>query len=78
MERAALSISNGLAERHDARVVLAGPYDTVPVLQERISPQVQFVPCSFDRSASGLFQNYLTLSRIVKEHHIDVISAHCS
>ncbi len=78
MERVALSIANGLAEREEAHVVLAGPYDTLPMLSSQISARVHFVPCTFDRSVSGLFRNYQSLSRIVQEHDIDVISAHGS
>ncbi len=77
MERVALSIANGLAALLD-RVVLVGPYQTVPVLRERISPQVEFVPCAFARRPDALLRNYWQLRSLVRQYDIDVISAHGS
>ncbi len=77
MERVALSIANGLATRLD-RVVLVGPYQTVPVLRERISPQVEFVPCAFARRPDALLRNWWQLRSLVRQHDIDVVSAHGS
>lgn len=77
MERVALSIANGLATRCN-RVLLVGPYQTVPVLRERISPAVEFVPCDFARNPAGLVRNSWLLRRLVRQREIDVISAHGS
>lgn len=77
MERVALSLANGLAERC-ARVLLVGPYQTVPMLRERISPAVTFVPCEFARRPDALLRNSLLLRNLIRQHEIDVVSAHGS
>lgn len=77
MERVALSIANGLVERCE-RVVLAGPYQTVPVLREQIHPGIVFVPCQFARQPLALAGNWRLLRGLVRQHEIDVISAHGS
>jgi len=78
MERVALSLANGLANCPGANVFLAGPYDQVPVLRSRIDPKVRFLPCDFQRRADVMLRNALFLRRIVREHKIDVVSAHGS
>lgn len=77
MERVALSIANGLADR-GATVTLAGPFGLVPSLLARISPQVTLVDCPFERRADALVRNALLLRRLVSERRIDVVSAHGS
>ena len=77
MERVALSLANGLAGRC-GRVLLVGPYQTVPVLRERISPAVDFVPCGFARRPDALLRNSLLLRSLIRKHDIDVVSAHGS
>ncbi len=78
MERVALSLANGLAEKSGVSVTLVGPFDQVPSLRERISPEVRYVPCNFERRPDTVLRNAAFLSRIVKEHEIDVVSAHGS
>ncbi|MEZ5403264.1 MAG: glycosyltransferase family 4 protein [Bryobacteraceae bacterium] len=77
MERVALSIANGLADR-GCGVTLAGPYESVPLLRQAINPKVDFVQCDFSRSAKSIFENALFLRRLVRDRSIDVISAHGS
>jgi glycosyltransferase involved in cell wall biosynthesis len=77
MERVALSIANGLADR-GCGVVLVGPYESVPVLRAAIDPRVEFLQCDFRRRINGLVRNTLFLRRIIRERKIDVVSAHGS
>ena len=77
MERVAMSIAGGLAER-GAAVTLAGPFSAVPTLKSRIHPRVSLVDCPFERRAGALVGNAMLLRRVVRERQIDVVSAHGS
>lgn len=77
MERVALSIANGLADR-GCRVILVGPYDQVPVLRASIHESITYVHCDFDRTPSGLLRNTVFLRRLIRQYRVDVISAHGS
>ncbi len=77
MERVALSIANGLADR-GVDVVLAGPYKNVPILAERVSRKVELVHCDFKRTAGGMVRVARFLKALVRSRRIDVVSAHGS
>jgi glycosyltransferase involved in cell wall biosynthesis len=77
MERVALSLANGFAER-GANVTLVGPYESVPVLRQAIGARVDFRQCDFSRSLGGLIRNARYLRRVTREKNIDVVSAHGS
>lgn len=77
MERVALSLANGLAERR-LEVYLAGPYRQAPVLEQQIEPGVNYVPLQFEKSVRGLLSCSRKLQQLIREQRIDVISAHGS
>jgi glycosyltransferase involved in cell wall biosynthesis len=77
LERVGLSLANGLS-RCGMAVVLVGPYCNNPDLIKQIEPSVTYVEHVPKRSVGGLLETCTVLRRVVREHNIDVVSAHGS
>lgn len=77
MERVALSIAQGLANR-GGRVILAGPYSNCPVLRDQIQPPLHYCDHRPRHSIGGLIETTRFLSHVIKEYKVDIVSAHGS
>ena len=77
MERIVLSVANGLFET-GWRVLLVGPFTRVPFLRQAIRPGVEFIDHEMPRTLAGVLNTAHFLERTVRDHKVDVISAHGS
>lgn len=77
MERVAISLANGLAER-GTEVVLAGPLADLPGLAEKVSSRVRRVFVGFQSRVGAVLKAAYQLHRLVRDYRIDIVSAHGS
>ena len=77
MERAAITIANGLTRRL-WEVTLVAPFGHQAALRRAIESGVDFVDCEYTRTAAGLYSTQKLIRQLIRDKQIDAVSAHGS